>query len=157
LSFIMAASYARVAPSGAAGGSARILAQQLLSRGARCVPLQIPLQLTFRSMAQSDALAAHVRVRAEKLEHLFDRIVSCHVVVELAGHHRHGERYHVSINLGLPGHELLVSHTRPTRTRSRPPMRRPTAHSMKPTASSGTGSGAGAAQRHERAPDGSAR
>jgi ribosome-associated translation inhibitor RaiA len=73
--------------------------------------MQVPLQLTFRRMAHSDALAAHVRLRAEKLEHLFDRIVSYHVVVELAGHHhRHGDHFHVSINLGLPGHEILVGH-----------------------------------------------
>ncbi len=71
--------------------------------------MQVPLQLTVRGMAPSDALAAHVRLRAEKLEHLFDRIVSCHVVVEPAGHHhRHGDHFHVSINLGLPGHEILV-------------------------------------------------
>jgi len=73
--------------------------------------MQVPLQLTIRGMAHSDALAAHVRLRAEKLEHLFERIVSCHVVVKLAGHHhRHGDRFHVSINLGLPGHEILVGH-----------------------------------------------
>jgi putative sigma-54 modulation protein len=73
--------------------------------------VQIPLQLTFRGMAQSDALAAHVRSRADKLEHLYDRIVSCHVVVELAGHHhRHGERFHVSINLGVPGRAIVVGH-----------------------------------------------
>jgi len=72
--------------------------------------MQIPLQLTFRSMAHSDALATHVRRRAEKLERLFDRIISCHVVVDLAGHHhRHGDRHRVSINLGLPGGEVLVS------------------------------------------------
>jgi ribosomal subunit interface protein len=68
------------------------------------------LQLTFRRMAHSVALATHVGRRAEKLEHVFDRIVSCHVVIALAGHHhRHGDRYRVSINLGLPGRELLVS------------------------------------------------
>jgi ribosome-associated translation inhibitor RaiA len=62
-------------------------------------------------MSQSEALAAHVRLRSERLEHLFDRIVSCHVVVELEGHHhRHGDRFHVSINLGLPGHEILARH-----------------------------------------------
>lgn len=73
--------------------------------------MQVPLQLTFRSMAHSDALAAQVRLRTEKLEHLFDRIVSCHVVVELAGHRRRdGDRFHVAINLGLPGHEILVGH-----------------------------------------------
>lgn len=73
--------------------------------------MQTPLQLTFRSIAHSDALATHVGRRAEKLERLFDRIVSCRVVVELAGHHRsRGELYRVTINLGLPGHEILVSH-----------------------------------------------
>jgi hypothetical protein len=32
--------------------------------------VQIPLQLTFRGMTQSDALAAEVRLRAEKLQQL---------------------------------------------------------------------------------------
>src|SRR5208282_2062266 len=73
--------------------------------------MQTPLQLTFRNLPHSDALALHVNRRAEKLEHLFDRIVSCHVVVELAGHHRsRGEPYRITVNLGLPGHEILASH-----------------------------------------------
>ena len=73
--------------------------------------MQSPLQLTFRNMAHSDAIAAHVTARAEKLDHLFDRIVSCHVVLDLAGHHhRHGDRYHVSVNLGLPKYEIVASH-----------------------------------------------
>jgi putative sigma-54 modulation protein len=73
--------------------------------------MQTPLQLTFRSMAHSDALAAHVHRRAERLEHLFDRIISCHVVLELASHrHRHGDSCRVTIHVGLPGHELLASH-----------------------------------------------
>ena len=73
--------------------------------------MQTPLQLTFRSMPHSDSIAAHIQARAEKLERLCDRVVSCHVVVALAGHHhRNGDRFHVSINLGLPGHELVVNH-----------------------------------------------
>jgi ribosome-associated translation inhibitor RaiA len=75
--------------------------------------LQTPLQLTFRSMAHSDALAAEVQRRVDDLERLCDRIISCHVVVELAGHHRqHGDRFRVTINVGLPGHELVVNHER---------------------------------------------
>jgi ribosomal subunit interface protein len=63
-------------------------------------------------MARSDALAAHLEQRAEKLERFFERIISCHVVVSLVGHHhRNGDRYHFSINIGLPGHELLVTHS----------------------------------------------
>jgi ribosome-associated translation inhibitor RaiA len=76
--------------------------------------MQTPLQITFRAMTQSDALALHLRQRGERLGHISDRIVSCHVVVELAGHHhRHGDRYHVSIHIGLPGHELMVTHATP--------------------------------------------
>lgn len=72
--------------------------------------MQIPLQLTFRSMAHSDALAVQIERRMQDLERLFDRIISCHVVVELAGrHHSHGDRYRVTINVGLPRYELIVS------------------------------------------------
>jgi ribosome-associated translation inhibitor RaiA len=72
----------------------------------------MPLQLTFRSMAHSDALATHIGRRTRKLEHLCNRIISCHVVVELAGHHhRRGDRYCVFVNVGLPGRELVVRHT----------------------------------------------
>jgi ribosomal subunit interface protein len=71
----------------------------------------MPLQVTFRSMAHSEALGAHIERRAGKLEHLFDGIISCHVVVELAGHHQsHGDRYCVLVNLGVPGHEIVVRH-----------------------------------------------
>jgi ribosomal subunit interface protein len=73
--------------------------------------MQTPLQLTFRGIDHSDAIATHVEERVGKLEHIFDRIVSCHVAVEHAGHHRgSGDRYRLTINIGLPGHELLVNH-----------------------------------------------
>jgi ribosomal subunit interface protein len=74
--------------------------------------MQTPLQVTFRNMAHSEALAAHLEARAQKLEVVFQRIVSCHVVVEVEGHHQpgHDERYRFSINLGLPGRELIVNH-----------------------------------------------
>lgn len=71
--------------------------------------MQIPLQLTFRNIPHSDALATHAGRRAEKLERLCERIISCHVVFDLAGHrHRHGGHYRISVHVGLPGHELLV-------------------------------------------------
>jgi len=76
--------------------------------------MQTPIQVTFRSMAHSEALSTHLAHRAEQLEQFFDRIVSCHVVVELEGHHHHrGDRYRFSINVGLPGHEILVNHRPP--------------------------------------------
>ena len=76
--------------------------------------MQSSLQVTFRGMARSDALAAHVQHRVDKLDRFFDRIISCHVVIELDGHeHRHGEQYRVLVNLGLPGHEIIVHHSPP--------------------------------------------
>jgi len=73
--------------------------------------MQTPVQITFRSMAHSDALAAHLQLRIDKLDHIFDRIVSCHVVIELEGHqHHHGEQHRISVNVGLPGHEIIVNH-----------------------------------------------
>jgi len=66
-------------------------------------------------MARSDALASRLQERAERLEVLSDRIISCHVVVELEGHHHlHGDRFRFSIHLGVPGHELVVTHAPPT-------------------------------------------
>jgi ribosome-associated translation inhibitor RaiA len=81
--------------------------------------MQTPVQVTFRGMPRSDALAAHIDQRTLKLEHFSDRIVSCHVVIKLAGHHhRHGDRFELSIHIGLPGHELVVAHVAPE---DRPP------------------------------------
>jgi ribosome-associated translation inhibitor RaiA len=73
--------------------------------------MQTPLQLTFRSIPHSDSLAVHIQHRAEKLDHRCHCIISCHVVIELEGHPRsRGELFRVTVNLGLPGHELVASH-----------------------------------------------
>jgi cold shock CspA family protein len=71
--------------------------------------MQVPLQITFRHMATSEALAARIRGRAEELDHFFDRIVSCRVVVECS-HQRHeqGNLFHVRIDLTAPGREIVV-------------------------------------------------
>jgi putative sigma-54 modulation protein len=74
--------------------------------------MQTPFQLTFHSPVESSpALAAYLQLRADKLDQLYDRITSCHVVVGLAGHHHeHDNHFTISIHVGLPGHELLVNH-----------------------------------------------
>lgn len=71
--------------------------------------MQIPLQITFRHMDSSEALAARVRGRAEELERFFDRIVSCRVVVECRHpRRRQGNLIHVRVDLGVPGREIVV-------------------------------------------------
>lgn len=73
--------------------------------------MNLPLQITFRAMPHSDSVEAHVRRRAAKLDRIFARLISCRVVVEAAHRrHRHGKRYRVSIDLGVPSGEVAVSH-----------------------------------------------
>lgn len=72
--------------------------------------MQSPVQVTFRDIPSSPALSAHVEKRAAKLDTFFERITHCHVVVEAPHrHHKHGKRYHVRIDLHVPGKELVVS------------------------------------------------
>jgi ribosomal subunit interface protein len=72
--------------------------------------MQSPVQVTFRDISPSTALAAHVERRVAKLDTFFDRIVTCHVVVESPHrHHKQGKKYRVRIDLHVPGRELVVS------------------------------------------------
>ncbi len=71
--------------------------------------MEIPLQITVRDLSPSDAIEAHIRERAVRLERFHDRIVGCRVVVEAPHRHRHqGVLYHVRIDLTVPGGELVV-------------------------------------------------
>lgn len=62
-------------------------------------------------MDPSEAVTTRVEAEAAKLDTFFDRITSCRVVVEAPHrHHKRGELFHVRIELGVPGTELVVSH-----------------------------------------------
>ena len=71
--------------------------------------MRIPVEISFRNMDRSEALAAGIRAKVEKLEEFFDRITSCRVVVE-APHrsHHQGNLYRVRIQLHVPNRELIV-------------------------------------------------
>ncbi len=76
-----------------------------------------PVQLTFRDFPSSPAVTAHVERRAAKLETFFDRLLDCHVVVEEPHRHsRHGQKFHVRIDMHVPGKELVVSKTSADKT-----------------------------------------
>ena len=71
--------------------------------------MQIPLQVTFRNVKSSEALEEWIREEAAKLETFYDRIMGCRVAVEmLHSHHRKGSRYHVRIDLTMPGGEIVI-------------------------------------------------
>ncbi len=72
--------------------------------------MDIPLQVSFRNMDRSEAVEARVREKAEKLEQFYGHLTSCRVLVEAPERRRHkGKLFHVRIELGLPGKELVVS------------------------------------------------
>jgi ribosomal subunit interface protein len=69
-----------------------------------------PVQITFRDIPPSPAITQHVERRAAKLETLFDRLVNCHVVVEEPHRHsRQGKKFHVRVDMFVPGKELVVT------------------------------------------------
>ena len=71
--------------------------------------MQLPLQITFRHMDTSEAVAARIRERAEELDRFFNGIISCRVVVECR-HPRHikGNLFRVGVDLNVPGREIAV-------------------------------------------------
>jgi cold shock CspA family protein/ribosome-associated translation inhibitor RaiA len=73
--------------------------------------MQLAPIITFRNMASSASLEAAVRERLDLLEVYYRPIMACRVLVEPAQrHHRAGNRYHVRIDLTVPGDEIVVTH-----------------------------------------------
>lgn len=69
----------------------------------------LPVQITFRNLESSEPLDTLIRGEVAELEKYYDRITSCRVVVEVPErHHRSGSIYHVRIDLGVPGGEVVV-------------------------------------------------
>ena len=72
--------------------------------------MQVPLQITFRNMRHSDNVARWIETHVEHLETLYERIISCQVVVDIPHrHHESGNLYQVRIDLSVSGHEIVVN------------------------------------------------
>jgi ribosomal subunit interface protein len=72
--------------------------------------MALPVQITFRDIPHSDAIEALVQRRIAKLSTFYDRITRCHVVLEMPHRHqRHGKRFHVRVDVAVPGKELVVT------------------------------------------------
>jgi ribosome-associated translation inhibitor RaiA len=72
--------------------------------------MKIPVEIKFRHMRPSEWIDVDLRKRAEKLATYCRRIHSCHVVVEIPHrHHETGNRFHVSLDVVVPGEEIAVT------------------------------------------------
>lgn len=75
--------------------------------------MELPVQITYRELDPSDALSRLIHEEAAKLDRFFDRIVSCRVLVEREQRHlRGGSPFHVRIDVGVPGDELVIDTVR---------------------------------------------
>lgn len=73
--------------------------------------MQIPLQITLRNLAKSDAVEQQIRKKAEKLDRYHGHIVSCRVVVDIPSRHKHqGKEFVVRLDIKVPGSEIVVNH-----------------------------------------------
>jgi cold shock CspA family protein/ribosome-associated translation inhibitor RaiA len=73
--------------------------------------MQITATITFRGLEHSPELDADIHARIGKLETFYDSIIGCRVLIELAErHHETGNRFHVRIDLTVPGEEIVVAH-----------------------------------------------
>jgi ribosome-associated translation inhibitor RaiA len=72
--------------------------------------MAIPVQITFRGLPHSAAIAADIEGYAHKLERLGSRISRCKVVVEAPHQHQHqGRMYAVRVDLRMPRGEFAAS------------------------------------------------
>jgi ribosomal subunit interface protein len=71
------------------------------------------LQITFRNMDVSPAVEAKIREPARELEQFYERVVSCRVIVEASQRGRHGDLYHIRVDLKVPGKEIVVKREPP--------------------------------------------
>lgn len=73
--------------------------------------MQVPLELSFRGVDQTDAIETYVRQQIRRLERFYDRIVACRVAIEKPQQHQGaGSAYRVRVELSIPqAQELVVS------------------------------------------------
>jgi ribosome-associated translation inhibitor RaiA len=73
----------------------------------------LPLQITFRHMDPSPALASRIRTLVARLAKFDTRITRCHVIVAPPPRHRrHGALYDFHIDIGLPEQVIAVRRAR---------------------------------------------
>ena len=73
--------------------------------------MQLTPTITFRGVERTTALETEILTRLRKLETYYRGIMGCRVLVELVQrHHEAGNRYHVRLDLTVPGEEIVVAH-----------------------------------------------
>lgn len=67
-------------------------------------------EIAFPDFKPSDAVRTDIENHLAKLEHFFDRIISCHVAVRIPNMHTKKHLYQIRIHLEIPGDDIIVDH-----------------------------------------------
>jgi ribosomal subunit interface protein len=71
--------------------------------------MQKPLQIVVHGMEHSEALDAHIRDKAHKLEEFYPNMIGCRVTVDRPHRHQHqGGHFEVKIDVHVPGKGEVV-------------------------------------------------
>jgi len=71
----------------------------------------IPLDITLRDIANTEAIAQRIKEKTAKLNLFYDNIEYCKVVVDTPQKHKHkGKLFSTHIEIGVPGKKLFANH-----------------------------------------------
>jgi len=72
--------------------------------------MEKPAQVTFHNLPHSDAMESDVRTRLDRLDEIYDRLISARVVIDSPHRGKEkGKTYAVRIELGIPGNDIVVN------------------------------------------------
>lgn len=72
--------------------------------------MDTPLEIAWHNVEKSEALEERIRERVSKLHRYFNRINSCHIVVERPHRSQYqGKEFHLRIEVRVPEHKLVIS------------------------------------------------
>jgi cold shock CspA family protein len=74
--------------------------------------MKLPLEILTKGFSLTDQAREEIRAEAEKLDLFYGRIMRCRVSVEGPGGHARQGRWHVVIDVRVPGRELSVTRQR---------------------------------------------
>jgi ribosome-associated translation inhibitor RaiA len=73
--------------------------------------MKLPLQISFKNMERDEQITELIKDKIAKCDRLSSEIIQCHVTVAVPHRsHRTGNFYDVTIDLSLPGKEIVYSH-----------------------------------------------
>lgn len=85
--------------------------------------MQVPPQVPFRDLPPFDAIAARICDRVRRLERFHRRIAGCHVTIKAPDRRRRrGGPYYVTVDLMLPGSQIVAGKGRPPHHAHRSPL-----------------------------------